>query len=66
MLVLGYYQQDHGCMKVPYYNFEVYISNDYLTDVLWVVSVLWLYDELGEVDYHQGSCLSGCIYAISL
>ena len=42
MLVLGYYQQDHGCMKVPYYNFEVCISNDYLTDVLWVVSVLWL------------------------
>ena len=26
--------------------------------VLRVVSVLWLYDELGQVDYDQGSCLS--------
>ena len=44
MLVLGYYQQDHGCdtsRKVPYCNFEVCICNDSLTDVLRAISILW-------------------------
>ena len=43
--VSSYYQQDHGCnmsMKIPYCNFEVCMYNDSITDVLRVVSVLWL------------------------